>query len=188
MSFWILFAGLLLLAGVGLLFWQLPDRRLVLLALLIVLATIGGIAIDQMIVTDTEAVRDVVRRLARGVARNDVAACLEEVSDKAEQCRQSISSEMPTYEFRTCHIIAFSEVEFRESDPRSASIIFRVLVDVTAPSYQFAGMVTRDVTLYFRKEDDDRWRIVGYRHRSPSNQPWTGDGEIGPGPEPDSGF
>ncbi len=130
--------------------------------------------VQRTTVTDKDRLRMIVYDLARQVATNNVEGIVRHVDPNDEITLRRIRTEMPSYTFRSCNVTSLKSVVFdNPSDPQEAIIEVHVFVNVNAPRYDYNGPVRRAVVLEFRKNQDGRWEIVGYRHFDPSHRQYT---------------
>ena len=167
MGFWIILIGVVL--SVALLFaaYRLQSRLALGGVVVVVIATIVGVILDEMIVTEKEKIRSAIYALAEVVGRNDVEGAVGMVSPTATQCIDDIRSEMPQYAFQYCLVRRIEPFEIQEvGGQQEATVEFRVLVDVRAPQIGYGGRVLRVVELNLRKEGE-QWLFYDYDHWGP---------------------
>jgi hypothetical protein len=167
MGFWIILIGVVL--SVALLFtaYRLQSRAALGGVVAVIVATLIGVILDEMIVTEKEKVRAAIYSLADAVGRNDVEGAVAWVSPTATMCIDDIRSEMPQYEFQYCLVRRIEPFEVVERGGQmEATVEFRVLVDVRAPQIGYGGRVLRVVELNLRKEGE-QWLFYDYDHWGP---------------------
>ena len=102
------------------------------------------------------------------MARNDLPALLEHLSERNPEARQRAEAEMPRYVFTEISVKRNLEIEVREKNiPPKAIATFNVTATVSEKSGFLSNQkVARFVTLTFYKEGD-RWRVGEYSHDDP---------------------
>ena len=145
--------------------WLQTGRKQALYAFVAVLmATVAGILVAVSVVTDREAVENVLHDVARAVQHNDLNAVLEYVHPKATLIRDQASAELPRYEFQEVKIKQNLEITFDKPDlPTEATAKFNVTVIASQRGEQHVWRVPRYVLVTFRK-DGDTWRFFSYEH------------------------
>lgn len=168
MGFWIAIIGVVLCGALVWSAFHFQRRSLLLGAGLVLLLTGGLIALDQWIVTDEEAIVEAMQRVASAVSSNDLEASIACVSPEATECRESVRSEMPGYDFQYCVIRSIEPIEIDYGAEKPTAVVeFRVLADVRAPQYNYGGRVLRVVQLTYKQEASGEWLIHDYAHWEP---------------------
>lgn len=142
------------------------DRIMFYLALLVAVLTAGTTVTEMLIVTDREAVTEVIQILAQAVEKNDVAEVLAHVSGKQGDAQDRIRKEMPNYHFTSCRIVGingFSSVD--NGGAKTAEIDF--VVFAFGSSRQNEGHVHRRIILKFEQEPNGLWKLLDYEHSEP---------------------
>lgn len=146
-------------------YFQMKDNRLLPCIAVGLLLTILPLVVDATVVTDREAIRATVQRLARSVQQNDVAAALDYAHPDSPGVYNEIKKEMPIYDFTWCTVTGFSNIDVNESGTE-ARVTFRVWVNVKAKRGP-EGIGDREVVLEMRKDSNDDWKIMDYHHYDP---------------------
>lgn len=144
----------------------LQTRRTAFLAAIVVVAslTAAGILVEQMVVTDREAVEQTVYNLAEAIEADDVQGVLRHVSPQAGQARADAQREMGRYEVELARIISPLEIEFFDNtSPPTARVSFRAVVRVKEGRSGVAFPATLDFVITFAREGD-RWLLLGYAY------------------------
>ena len=133
----------------------------------VLLAAIGLIVLERLIVTDEEAIKQTLAELSGNVERNDIEGSLAFFSPSMIDVQTRARNEMPSYHFQSCRITQYKEIaDIGSSDQKL--VTFNVYVDVTAPSFHnFKGKTLREVTLTLERDESGEWKIVDYAHRMP---------------------
>jgi hypothetical protein len=167
----VVIVGVVLALGVGIA-WTSTGRKEWLIGLgAIVVLTIVGLVVEQLVVTDREAIEATLREIARDVESNNLPALLKHVSAGNTELTQKATAEMPNYRFDECRITKVYEIDIDASaEPRSALVEFNV---VASGSFSQGGMeisdqgIPRRILLQMVREKDGQWRVQGYAHGSP---------------------
>jgi hypothetical protein len=96
------------------------------LMLLAALATAGLLAIERLVVTDNEAVRDTLDRVAATLLTNDLDKVLAFVDPHADEVRQHARMVLPGLDFKEAHIGGDVDLKFHPlvSPPRVTAQFF----------------------------------------------------------------
>src|SRR5689334_15630599 len=78
---------------------QTENRKLLYGAILSLLATIGFLVLERMVVTDREAITQLLYQAAIDVKQNDVNAVVRHIHSNRSDVAERIRSIMPYYEF-----------------------------------------------------------------------------------------
>ena len=167
----VVIVGVIAALGTGIA-WTSTGRKEWLIGLgAIVLLTIAGLVVEQLVVTDREAIELTLREIARDVESNNLPAVLKHVSSGNPELTRQASAELPNYRFDECRITKVNEMDIDSSaEPRSALVEFNV---VASGSFQQGGMelsdqgIPRRILLQMVREKDGQWRVQGYAHGSP---------------------
>ncbi|MCH2182906.1 MAG: hypothetical protein MK108_12955 [Mariniblastus sp.] len=161
----------ILLISAFLLTWFISRWKLFIgFAALALVAMVGAIVAEQMIVTDREQLRQDVFDLAAAVQSNDVQGVVRFVSPQSPHTIRRVQAEMPDYDFRKCRVIGFNTIELPEGSTTRATVDFVVGFDVDATrTLDYNGSGTRRVTLTFEKQGDS-WKITNYQHDHPQSR------------------
>jgi hypothetical protein len=158
-----------LVAGIA---WSSSGRKEWLIGLgTVVVLTIAGLIVEQLVVTDREAIEATLAAIARDVQSNNLRAVLSHVSANNAELQRKAEAEMPNYRFDECRVTKIHQLDIDASaEPRSALVEFIV---VASGSFQHGGMeltdrgVPRRVLLQLVREQDGAWRVQDYAHSSP---------------------
>lgn len=160
--------GLIATLTLSVFFVQTKEKRLIPFIIGGVLLTLIPMITDALVVTDREALKLSVQRLARSIQSNDVSKTLQFSHPDAPHVYESIEKEMPNYKFTWCVVSRFKKIEIAESG-RSANVTFIVTVNVEAKRGP-TGFGNREVMLEMAKDINDEWKIMHYRHYLPGSQ------------------
>ncbi len=163
----ILIVGVLL-SAIIFYFWKETRSKSVLILLFAMIGlTILFLCLEQAIETDNESLKDTISNLADAVEVNDIDRAMAYFSVRNEESKKQMErarAEMPSYCFRTCNVVKFSEIRVNETAvPKTAEVDFVVFVDVDAPTYGYDGSAARGVTLYMAIEREE-WVVTNYEH------------------------
>ena len=144
------------------------EKTMLYAAMTIAALTAGIVITEKLIVTDREAVTEIVYSLAKAVEANDMEAVLRRVSDQREDAKQEIRNEMPRYSFESIRVLGIADFSLEdEVDPKQAVIDFVVLAHGRLVAHGQGQHVQRRVRLYFQKESDGQWKMIDYDHSDP---------------------
>ena len=166
--FILILIGLIATLTLTVLFVRTREKRLLPFIIGGVLLVLIPLVTDALVVTDREALKLSIQRLARSIQSNDVSRTLQFSHPDAPNVYASIKKEMPNYEFTWCVVTGFKKIEVAESG-RSATVIFVVTVNVEAKRGP-TGFGNREVMLEMAKDPNDEWKIMSYRHYAPRSQ------------------
>lgn len=167
----IVVVGVTTLAALGAA-WAVSGRR----ALLAAAATAGvllavGLVTERLVVTDREAIQQMLQQLVRDVRSNNLRAVTQHIASRAPQLRQKVTAEMPRYRFDDCRITRVHQIEIdAHARPRTARVEFNVVASGTFREGGFEisdALVPRWVCLFLVKEEDGRWTVEDYDHAPP---------------------
>ena len=178
-GFWLGFVSLLVGLGVA---WSSSGRKELLFVAGLVLALIvAGLAIERLVITDDEAIRQTLQDIAHDVATNNHRALVQHIASSAPELKQRAEAEMPNYQFKDCRVTKVNAIEVDSSAaPKSAIVEFNV---VASGTFRYEGVevsdtsVPRWVKLQLIQDKDGRWKVAAYEHDDPQrmimNQPAT---------------
>lgn len=163
-----LVAGVLLsIAFCGLAF-SFRDRIMLYIAIAIAALTSITVLTESLIVTDREAIIDIVYELADCVRANDMHGVIGYVSEKQEHTIRRIRSEMPKVHFDSCRVLGVANFTTSESDhPKTSVIDFSVWAEGRR-GRDGRGTVRRRVQLTFEQDADGNWWVINYSHSDPA--------------------
>jgi hypothetical protein len=144
-------------------------EKMMLYAAMIIAALTAGIVITEtLVVTDREAVTEIVYSLAQSVEANDMESVLSHVSPDREDAKERIRNEMPKYTFDSVRVIGIADFSSTTTvEPKTADIDFAVMARGRAKAHGQGGHVQRRVQLKFQKGADGQWRMIDYSHSNP---------------------
>lgn len=144
------------------------EKIMLYVAMTIAALTAGVVVTESLIVTDREAVTEIVYTLARAVEVHDMQTVLAYVSNQREDTKDDIRIEMPKYTFDSVRVIGIAEFSVTSNvEPRTAEIDFVVMAHGRLSSHGQGNHVQRRVQLTFQKEADGQWRMIDYSHSDP---------------------
>ena len=144
------------------------ERTMFYAAMIIAALTVGVVVTERLIVTDREAVTEIVYSLAKSVEENDMEAVLRRVSNQREDAKDKIRNEMPRYSFESVRVLGIADFSVQSDvDPKKATIDFVVLAHGRLIAHGQGNHVQRRIRLYFQKEADGQWRMIDYNHWDP---------------------
>ncbi|MGI8978585.1 MAG: hypothetical protein ACR2FY_05135 [Pirellulaceae bacterium] len=152
--------------------WVMTGRKEVLHALAAAFAIFVGLLImEQVVVTDREAIETTVQQIAHDVQANDHQAVQRHIYSGSPQLKQKVQGELPNYRFTECRVTSQPEIAVNTKDePRSAKVSF---LAAAAGDFKYQGMsasaskeapIRRRIILHMRKEADGRWTVEDYDH------------------------
>jgi hypothetical protein len=161
-------AVVLALAGA----WSATGRRELLYgvgAALVLL--IAGLIVERMVVTDREAIRETLARIARDVQSNNRRAVVQHIAMGASSLKQKAEAELPNYKFTECRVTKVHSIDVNSTaTPPTAIARFNV---IASGSFSYGGVdvsdsqVPRWIELQMVKEKDGRWAVEDYSHAPP---------------------
>jgi hypothetical protein len=129
-----------------------------------------GLIVEHVVVTDREAIRATLVRIAHDVQRNDRAAVLRHIYSGKPELKRKAEGELPNYQFTECRITRIHQIDIDEKgEPRSATVEFNVIASGTfrQAGFEVTDTVPRWVRLTMKREADGRWTVADYEHDSP---------------------
>jgi ketosteroid isomerase-like protein len=161
----IVLVGLIIVAilGGG---WVQTGRKPLLYAA-VAAGTLAGLLLlaERLVVTDREAIRATLYKIAKEVENNDMDAVLTHVDSQADDVRRQAEQEFPKHHFDEVKITRIHEIAVNSKrKPPTAVVELNVVVVGTfengaLPNQQFP----RFVIVTFR-EEDGQWRVSEYQH------------------------
>ena len=140
----------LVLAFIGLAI-SARERTMLYAAMIIAALTAGIVVTERLIVTDREAVTEIVYSLAKSVEANDMEAVLRRVSNQREDAKEKIRNEMPKYSFESIRVIGIADFSVEtDVDPKKAEIDFVVLAHGRSVAHGQGEHVQRRIRLHFQ--------------------------------------
>ncbi len=178
MTYWLTESSLVPLIGgsiltlclLGLAF-SFRDRTMFRIGIVILLVTATITITEQLIVTDHEAIAEIVESLAVAVQNNDMQAVLDRVSDVRPETKKRIRETMPKYTVRSCRIVG--EKGFEHRPPQGSNgretAVYKFVAFATGKRVSDSGdfPFNPEVILTFEKEADGQWRITDYEYADP---------------------
>ena len=167
---------IIVVLGVALIFalgavWSATGRKELLYGIAAVgLLLIVGLVVERQTITDREAIRLVLQRIAKDVQSNNRRAVASHIHASAKELRQKAEAELPNYDFTECRVTRIHSIDIDDlAEPKSAIVEFNVMATGTfrGPGFEVTDTVPRWVQLQFVKEQDGSWKVVGYDHDSP---------------------
>jgi len=168
---------IIVILGVALIFvlgaiWSATGRKELLYAIgATFLLLIAGLIIERQTITDHEAIRATLYRIAQDVKSNDRRAVMSHIHSTAPELKKKAEAELPNYKFDDCRVtkIHLIDVDNRQ-EPRSAIAEFNIVAVGTfsGPVGEMSGSFPRWVQLHLLRENDGRWTVVNYDHDDPA--------------------
>jgi hypothetical protein len=144
------------------------EKTMLFVAMIVAALTAGIVITETLVVTDREAVTEIVYSLAQSVEANDMESVLSHVSPDREDAKERIRNEMPKYSFDTVRVIGIADFSSTtDLDPKQAAIDFAVMARGREKAHGQGGHVQRRVQLKFQKGADGQWRMIDYSHSGP---------------------
>ncbi|GIW98821.1 MAG: hypothetical protein KatS3mg111_2154 [Pirellulaceae bacterium] len=158
--------GLLSGAGALLLWTQTMHRAALGTGVSLLMLTVVAVAINLVVRTDREQIRDRLREVAEALERNDHKTVLAAIHPAAVEVRRRAEAELPRYDFSFAKITGIRSIEVNErTDPKAAEAEFFVRVHLSSGGQVFR--VARFIRLYLSHKDG-RWLVRDYEHFDPS--------------------
>jgi hypothetical protein len=167
----VVIAGVIL-GLIGGIAWSSTGRKEWLVGLgLVVVLTIVGMIVEQLVVTDREAIERTLGEIARDVQSNNVRTVLRHIATGASDVQREAETELPRYRFDECRVTKVHNVDIDASaEPRSAIVEFNVIAtgSFSEGGVELTGQqVLRWVRLHMVREKDSQWRVQDYEHDDP---------------------
>jgi ketosteroid isomerase-like protein len=145
------------------------DKVMFYVGLVVALLTAATVITETLIVTDQEAVREVVYQLADCVRSNDSDGVIAYVKEGEELLTKDIRQNMAMLNIESCNVLGFVSFETEEEGkPQTANIDFSVWGN---GQYGRSGRFTgrRRVVLDLEKDAKGNWKISDYDHFDPGS-------------------
>jgi hypothetical protein len=165
--------GVVLALATGLV-WTSTGRKEWLFGLAaIVVLTIGGLILEQVVVTDREAIEATLTEIARDVESNNIRALTRHIATGATQVQREAEREMPKHRFEECRVTKVHSIDIDATqEPRSAVVEFNVTAkgSFSEGGFELSGQqIFRWVELHMVREKDGRWTVQSYKHDDPQH-------------------
>jgi hypothetical protein len=136
------------------------------IAIILLILTLGLIALSIQIETDQERITHMLHDVAGALQRNDHEYVLGHIHPQAAVTVQRAKTELPHYQFSEARVTRIKSITVDDSrKPETAVAEFNVVVSLTFDG--FSGPVPRFVKLYLSKQDG-RWLVRDYEHAEPT--------------------
>lgn len=129
---------------------------------------------ERLMISDREAIRDTIIRLARDVEKNDREAVFAAIHPQAADILEQAKAEMPQYMFQECRITKIDETTVDDkAKPKTAEVEFYIAAkgSFKEGGLSHEGSVPRIVRLYLEQDAAGKWKVVNYSHRAPLETP-----------------
>lgn len=160
--------GLLLISVIIAVWSQIGGRIPPIAAGLVLIATVGMLAVERFVETDRERVVRTLHEIAETVAVGEVSDLLEFAHSSATDVRRQVEMEFHLYQIEEVRVTRVWDVEIlTDREPHRA--IARLNVSVRGGQVQSGfgiRRVVRFVMVTFEKEGED-WRVIAYEHDDP---------------------
>jgi hypothetical protein len=157
-SLYVLLLGIPLTAAAAIAWVKITHQALLWVAVLMLLLTIAGVAIEQLVVTDREQITFQLEQIAADVQNGDISTILAHVHADAPETRAMAESNLKHYNVRAVRITKIHEIlVYRDRHPAEAEIKLNAVVDVDQNHGPFAFTVTLRL-------DGNRWKIIDYTY------------------------
>ena len=136
------------------------------IAIVLLILTLGLIALSVQIETDQEKITHMLHDVASALQRDDHDYVLSHIHPQAAATVQRAKSELPRYKFSEARVTRIKTITVDHTrKPETAVAEFNVVVSLTFDGYN--GKAARFVKLYLTKQDD-RWLVRDYEHADPT--------------------
>lgn len=133
------------------------------------------IIVERLMISDREAIRETVVRIARDVEKNNREAVFAAIHPKATDILAQAQSEMPQYTFQECRVTRIEETVINATaKPKTAEVEFYVAAKGSfkeGGGIAIEGSVPRIVRLFLEQDAEGKWKVVNYSHRAPLETP-----------------
>jgi hypothetical protein len=166
----IIVIGVVLMLGLGIGWTNTGRKELAIAAGFVLLLVVACVVIAQLVVTDSESLRQTLDEIAHDAETNDHRALLRHLSENAPELKQRAEKEMPNYRFTDCHVSKVHSTTIdSKSKPKTASVEFNV---VFSGNFRYEGFQgdyngARWIKLEFVQDKDGRWKVENYEHDDP---------------------
>lgn len=165
--------GVVLGLGAGLAWTSTGRKEWLFGVAAIAVLTIGGLILEQFIVTDREAIEATLSEIARDVESNNIRALVRHIATGATAVQHEAEREMPNYRFEECRVTKVHNIDIDSiQEPRSAIVEFNVIAtgSFSEGGFELTGQqVYRWVQLHMVREKDGRWKVQSYKHDDPQH-------------------
>jgi hypothetical protein len=163
--------GVAIIFGLGAV-WSATGRKELLYAIgAAFLLLIVGLIVERRTITDREAIRMSLHRIAQDVKSNSRRAVLSHIHSSAPELKRKAEAELPNYKFDECRVTKIHLIDVDDqSEPQSAIAEFNIVASGTfsVPGIEATGSYPRWVKLHLLRENDGRWTVVDYEHDEPT--------------------
>ena len=136
------------------------DKWMLIISLVIALLTAMTVTIETLIVTDREAVVEVVHEMAEAVEDNDMERVISLISDQSERTKERVRLTMPNIKANACQVIGVADFSTDKNEkPQTADIDFSFYGSGKYYSSSYSGRLR--ITLTFQLEGED-WKLINY--------------------------
>ena len=134
---------------------------LLVVAIALLLLTIGGVIAERLVVSDREAITQQLDQIAADVQAGDLPKILGHVHSDAVQTRSLAETQLTRYTVRGARIAKIHELKvFRDRDPAESEIKLNAVVEIDA----YRGPIAFLVTL---RLDGETWKVYDYEIHEP---------------------
>ena len=162
--------GVSIILGLGAA-WSASGRKGLLYAMAAALVLlIACLVMERLVVTDREAIRATLLRIARDVQSNDRRAVVRHIYSNAPDLKKRADAELPNYQFTECRVTRIHLIDVdSQAEPRSAIAEFNIIATATVrqPGFEVTDTVPQWVRLHMLREKDGRWTVAEYEHDAP---------------------
>lgn len=158
----VLFAGVLIEAGLAVAILRTGRGKLVWLMLLVGVLTLAGLGIEQMVVTDREAITDTLHTACDAVEDNDIERLLGCISPSADGPRQMSRMVLDRFDVDNAWMQNL-RVEINQlTSPPSADVHFKAIGKGKDRKGQIPYNAYSQKVVVKLQKTGDRWLVIGY--------------------------
>lgn len=132
------------------------------LLLAVIAVTLGLVALERYVVTESEEVEQAVAKVLAAIQANDLPAVLTLVSSEAPQISTDANALMPQVKVRETGSTTIRVELHDDQEPHRATAFFRGRIDGVHARSGARVFYFDQVEIDWQKTDG-RWQIVGYR-------------------------
>ncbi|MBN2291298.1 MAG: hypothetical protein JXM70_02670 [Pirellulales bacterium] len=162
----VLVVGVLALAFLFAMFYNLQKKVLLIPIVVVLVLTIGGVLIEQVVVTEREEVEATIDQIAAALRANDAPAVLSHLSSSAYESRRRAEWALERIQVNDAKVSGLEITINSLTSPPSAKATFTGVIkfDDRKQEFPYQSYMSK-FTITLRKEGD-RWMVTGHEEAS----------------------